>query len=121
MLVHLRTHVIASIIDHCCYQAGGRIGKWIAEALLNTGKHTVTGITRADSPNKLPEGVIKAAYSDDSSLVESLKGQQLLIITMHARANPDAQAKLVDAAVKAGVSYVMPNGVSRLYTSEIPR
>lgn len=71
----------------------------------------MTAITRADSTNQLPDGVVpaKVDYSDESTIVEALKGQQFLIITMSVRAPLEAQAKLVDAAAKAGVPYVMPN------------
>lgn len=71
----------------------------------------MTGITRADSDNPLPEGVIpaKVDYSDESTIVEALKGQQFFIITMNVRADPGVHKKLVDAAAKAGVPYVMPN------------
>lgn len=78
---------------------------------MKTGKHTVTGITRADSNSTLPEGVVpvKVDYDDESTIVEALKGQQFLVITMYARADPSVHARLVAAAAKAGVPYVMPN------------
>jgi len=71
----------------------------------------VTAITRANSSNKLPSGVksVTVNYDDESSLVSALKGQQFLIITMSVMAPGDTQSKLVRAAAKAGVPYVMPN------------
>lgn len=51
----------------------------------------------------------KVDYNDEASLVSALKGQQILVITLSVRAPPDTQAKLVEAASKAGVPYVMPN------------
>ena len=59
----------------------------------------------------MPEGVItkKVNYDDQSSLVEALKGQEVLIITMGVMAPPDSQIKLIDAAATAGVSYILPN------------
>lgn len=59
----------------------------------------------------LPEGVIpaKVNYEDEASIVDALKGQQFLIITMHARADSSPHKTLVAAAAKAGVPYVMPN------------
>ncbi|KAF3761974.1 putative oxidoreductase CipA [Cryphonectria parasitica EP155] len=91
--------------------AGGQVGKWIAEALVKTGKHTVTGITRADSTSQLPAGVVpaKVNYDDEASLVEALKGQQFLVITLSVFVAPDTHSKLVKAAAKAGVPYVLPN------------
>lgn len=71
----------------------------------------MTALTRANSDNPLPQGVIPAIvdYEDESSIVEALKGQHFFIITMHARADPGVHKMLVDAAAKAGVPYVMPN------------
>ena len=51
----------------------------------------------------------KVNYDDQSSLVEALQGQQVLIITMAATAPPEAQFKLVEAAATANVPFVMPN------------
>ncbi|KAK1148469.1 hypothetical protein N8T08_009474 [Aspergillus melleus] len=93
--------------------AGGQVGKHVTEHLLKTGKHIVTAITRPSSTNKLPEGVhiARVDYSgdDDSALVEALRGQQVLIITMAVMAPRDTTKKLVRAAAKAGVPYIQPN------------
>ena len=73
----------------------------------------VTAIARPSSTNKLPEGVevVQVDYSgdDNAELVEALKGQQALIITMSVTAPKDTMSKLVRAAAKAGVPYVLPN------------
>ncbi|KAJ5206314.1 hypothetical protein N7491_003067 [Penicillium cf. griseofulvum] len=92
--------------------AGGTIGSRIAAALLETGKHTVTALSRKDSSNKLPEGVLVALvdYDDEATIIAALKDQQFLIITMAPTAPRDAHSKLVQAAAKAGVPYIMPNG-----------
>ena len=75
----------------------------------------MTAITRPDSKSKLPEGIhtIRVDYSsdDDTALVEALRGQQALIITMSLAAPPDTISKLVNAAAKAGVLYVLPNWI----------
>ncbi|RDW58823.1 hypothetical protein BP6252_13299 [Coleophoma cylindrospora] len=91
--------------------AGGRIGSVLATALLKTGKHTVTALTRQGSNSELPPGVNVAAinYNDESSIVAALKGQQFLIITLAGFAPPDTHSKLVQAAAKAGVPRIMPN------------
>ncbi|KAL8714736.1 MAG: hypothetical protein Q9225_006497 [Loekoesia sp. 1 TL-2023] len=91
--------------------ATGRIGKQFAEDLLKTGKHTITALTRPDSKGTLPPGVhpIQANYDDDSSLISALRGQHLLIITLSVLAPPDLHSKIVHAAVKAGVPYIIPN------------
>ncbi|MCJ1359773.1 MAG: hypothetical protein MMC33_009776 [Icmadophila ericetorum] len=93
--------------------AGGQVGKHIAEHLLQTGKHVVTAIARPSSTKKLPEGVqvvcVDYSNDDDAVLVQALRGQQTLIITMSVAAPRDTVSKLVRAAAKAGVPYVLPN------------
>ena len=92
-------------------QAGGRVGKFIAEELLKVGKHKVTAITRADSTNTIPAGVAvkQVDYDDHASLVEALQGQDALVITMGTRAPPEQQARLIEAAAAANVPWVLPN------------
>ncbi|GAM89538.1 hypothetical protein ANO11243_075770 [Dothideomycetidae sp. 11243] len=91
--------------------ATGRIGGVFAKALLKTGKHTVTALTRSDSEAAVPSGchVVKADYASEDSLVAALRGQQFLIITLSARAPPETELAIIDAAVKAGITWVMPN------------
>lgn len=81
--------------------------------MLKTGKHVVTAIARPSSTSNLPEGVhvARVDYSgdNDAALVEALGGQQVLIITMSVAAPSDTISKLVRAAAKACVPYVLPN------------
>jgi hypothetical protein len=71
----------------------------------------VTAITREGSTTELPSGVkvARVNYDDEASLVSALKEQQFLVITLAATGPPDTHSKLVAAAAKAGVPYVMPN------------
>jgi hypothetical protein len=73
----------------------------------------VTAISRVGSTNTLPEGVkvarVDYGSADDTALVEALRGQQVLLITMSVMAPPDTIIKLVQAAAKAGVAYIQPN------------
>lgn len=48
-------------------------------------------------------------YNDQASIVAALKDQQFFIITMAPTAPRDTHSKLVQAAAKAGVPYIMPN------------
>ncbi|KAL4893545.1 hypothetical protein BDV59DRAFT_177579 [Aspergillus ambiguus] len=91
--------------------AGGTVGSHLVNALIKTGKHTVTALSREGSSNKLPEGVrvARVNYDDEASIVAALQGQQFFIITMAPTAPRDTHSKLVQAAAKAGVPYVMPN------------
>jgi len=83
----------------------------MAEALLKTGKHVVTAITRADSSTQLPEGLEtkKIDYDNHSSIVDALRGQDALIITLGATAPKDTDASLIKAAAEANVPWVLPN------------
>lgn len=96
------------------HQAGGNVGSYFVHELLKSGKHTVTALTRPDSSNKLPPGIRRAVvnYDDQASIVDALRGQQFLIITMNPMAPRDTQSKLVRAAAQAGVAYVMPSSYS---------
>ncbi|KAJ7208638.1 hypothetical protein GGX14DRAFT_566851 [Mycena pura] len=96
--------------------ATGRIGGAFAEALVKTGKHTVTVLVRPDSTGKLPEGVktVSVNYDDDidspsNSLVTALRGQHFLAITLGVSATEERHDYILKAAGKAGVQYVMPN------------
>ena len=87
------------------------MGRPITEHLLNTGKHTVTALTRHDSSSKLPEGVISKSvdYGQPETLVGALKGQEVLIITLGGFAPKDTEEKLVRAAAEACVPWIMNN------------
>ena len=54
--------------------AGGSVGKYITEALLKTGRHNVTAISRVNSKNELPPGVkvVSVDHEKQESLVEAL-------------------------------------------------
>ncbi|RGP61304.1 putative oxidoreductase cipalike [Fusarium sporotrichioides] len=91
--------------------AGGSVGKYLAKHIIETGKHTVTAITRKGSTNSAPKGarVVIVDYEDESSLVEALKGQQFLAISLSVQAAPGTQERIVRAAATAGVPWIMPN------------
>ncbi|KIW64998.1 hypothetical protein PV04_07290 [Phialophora macrospora] len=94
--------------------AGGHVGRHIAEALLQTGKHQVTAITRtgstSTSTSSLPDGitVAKVDYNDPSSLVAALQGHDALVITISVTAQAE-QEKLIRAAADAEVPWILPN------------
>ncbi|KAK5093785.1 hypothetical protein LTR70_001573 [Exophiala xenobiotica] len=91
--------------------ATGRQGKHIIEHLLTAGKHTLTAITREDSSATPVPGVkvAKVNYDNQDSLVSALKGQDALIITMSVTAPPDTSEKLIRAAAKAEVPWILPD------------
>ena len=59
-------------------------------------------------------------YDEEESIVSALREYkiQFLIITVSVMAPPDTQSKLVQAAAKAGVPYVMPNWYGGDYENE---
>lgn len=91
------------------------MGKHFTERLLATGKHTVTAITRPDSTTNISDGVevVRVDYNSDkeedvAAVVDALRGQQVLLITMSHK-SLGATKKLIHAAAKAGVGYILPN------------
>lgn len=83
----------------------------MVDALVATGKHTITAITRTDSTSKFPDQVIPAFvdYSDHESLVRALRGQDALIITVGFFAPKNLSSLLVQAAADAEVPWILPN------------
>jgi hypothetical protein len=89
--------------------AGGNSGSFMTEALLKTGKHTITALTREGSQTKLPSGVISKTidYGKIETIVEALKGQEALIITVPGQAPEETELNLIKAAAKAGVKWIL--------------
>lgn len=83
----------------------------MAQSLIDTGRFTVTAITRPESSSALPAGikVAKASNDDHDALVSALRGQDALLITLGVTAPADTQAKLIRAAADAGVPWILPN------------
>ncbi|KAF2125294.1 NAD(P)-binding protein, partial [Dothidotthia symphoricarpi CBS 119687] len=100
--------------------ASGRIGKQIAKALLAKSSFEITAITQQGSNSVFFPGIraVPIDYDDPSTIVEALKGQDALIITLSIFASKDTQAKLIRAAADAGVPYIMPNEFGMGNTTE---
>lgn len=62
----------------------------------------------------MPEGVkrIEVDFDDQESVASALTGQQFLVITLSVNAPQDLHGKIVLAAAKAGVRWIMPNSFS---------
>ncbi len=90
-------------------QASGSVGPAIVEALLSSGKFTVTVTSRKESKATFPDQVkvVKTDYSEDS-LVEAFRGQDVVISTIGGTAIGE-QTTIVEAAVKAGVKRFFPS------------
>ncbi|KAF2163026.1 hypothetical protein M409DRAFT_26473 [Zasmidium cellare ATCC 36951] len=92
--------------------AGGRLGSFVIDELIASDLFTVTAIRRPESKSQLPPGIPEVEivnYSDKSAVVDALRGQDALVITLNFFAAPESQKQLVDAAVEAGVKFIMPN------------
>jgi hypothetical protein len=91
--------------------ASGTIGSKMVSALLAKNTFTLTAISRASSSATF-DPTIKVAhvdYSDPSTLVSALTGQDALIITLSVSAARDTQATLIRAAASAHVPWILPN------------
>ncbi|CAO2647206.1 Nn.00g081280.m01.CDS01 [Neocucurbitaria sp. VM-36] len=89
--------------------ASGTIGSHTLSAILETGIHTVTAISRGESNATFPAGVLvkKGDYAEESFLVNALQKQDVLILQLGIFST-DQQIPLIRAAAKAGVRYVLP-------------
>lgn len=89
--------------------ASGTIGKAILDALVKSGKFSVTVTTRKDSSATFPDQVKveKTDYSD-SSLAQIFQGQDAVVSAITGGALSE-QHKIIDAAVKAGVKRFLPS------------
>lgn len=68
-------------------QAGGNLGSFITASLLETGKHTVTAITRSSSSSTFPKSVVARPvdYDKPETIVEALRGQDALVSRLRRR------------------------------------
>ncbi|EED14649.1 conserved hypothetical protein [Talaromyces stipitatus ATCC 10500] len=90
--------------------AGGQVGTFITQALLKTGRHQITALSRQGSKNIIPEGatIKHINYAEPSTLVEALRGQDALIYTLSVLATDEAD-RLIKAAAEAEVPWILPN------------
>jgi hypothetical protein len=99
--------------------ASGNIGLHITSALLAKNRFNITAISRNDSKATFAEDIAVAHidYNKSDTIVQALKGQDALIITMSVFAR-GAQEKLIRAAADAGVPWVLPNEFGMYNTEE---
>jgi NAD(P)-dependent dehydrogenase (short-subunit alcohol dehydrogenase family) len=91
--------------------ASGTIGSKIVSALLAKNTFTITAITRADSKATFDPSIkiARVDYTNPSTLVTALQGQDCLIITLSVSAARDTQSKLIHAAASAHIPWILPN------------
>ncbi|KAF7532244.1 hypothetical protein G7054_g8137 [Neopestalotiopsis clavispora] len=80
-------------------------------AIVGTGRHQVTALTRIDSESKFPDGVTvkRIDYSRTETLVDALRGHDALVITLSGHTPKGTELDLVRAAGEAGVPWILPN------------
>ena len=94
--------------------ASGNVGQPTLKHLLEQGsRFNITVITRPDSTSSLPDTVTvkKGSYTDPSFLQEAFSNQDAAIFALNYMATND-QPKLIEAAAKAGVEWILPNEYS---------
>jgi uncharacterized protein YbjT (DUF2867 family) len=93
------------------FGAGGtNIGHHILQALLKDPSFTVTVLARESSRSTFPPNVAVTRIHDDfphTALVKALQGQDVLISAVGPEAK-DAEYRLVEAAIEAGVRRFFP-------------
>ncbi|KAI9931457.1 hypothetical protein ASPWEDRAFT_37741 [Aspergillus wentii DTO 134E9] len=102
----------------------GLIGKPIVNALITSPhNYTVTVLTREQS-STAPSGATttKVDYNNHATLVDALKGQDVVVSAIATPATPE-QIKIIDAAVEAGVKRFVPAefGVDTTYPGTVDR
>ncbi|KAI0133553.1 hypothetical protein BJ170DRAFT_689956 [Xylariales sp. AK1849] len=94
--------------------AGSQLSREILDKLVATQKHEVIALVRKD-PAQFPPlpGVewVQTTYEDETELAQLLKGVHtvLCFFTVHLDPGSEAQKRLINAAVKAGVRRYAPS------------
>ncbi|KAJ7600699.1 hypothetical protein C8J56DRAFT_1019780 [Mycena floridula] len=93
--------------------AAGSLGTPLLKALLSAStKFKISVLARETSTSTFPANVsvFKADFSSHQSLVNALRGQDAVVITIPLSPTLEATQKAVfDAAVEAGVSHIIPS------------
>ncbi|KAK6833485.1 NAD(P)-binding protein [Apiospora arundinis] len=92
----------------------GQVAREIIDALVASGKHEITILSRGNSaPQGLPPGTKwqTVDYQDKSSLVQDLQGIHTLLsfVQLLSDPNQESQRNLIDAAILAGVKRFAPS------------
>lgn len=101
---------MVSIKNVALVGASGQIGAPILKALIDSGKFTITVVSRTGSKSTFPAG-IKVVYADlasMSSLTAALEGQDAVVSAVGTDGLL-GQSVLFDAAVAAGVKRFIPS------------
>lgn len=100
-----------SVIKNVAVAGGsGSLGEPVLKAIVDSGKFTVTVLSREGSKATFPSSVkvINVDYTSVSSLTAALKGQDAVVSTV-GTAGLLGQSLLIDAAIAAGVKRFIPS------------
>ena len=94
------------------YQASGNVGSAALKHLLATNKFQITIISRTESSATFPEDpsitVKRGSYDDASFLESAFRGNDAALLTFSFSGSVH-QSKVIEAAAKAGVKWILPN------------
>jgi uncharacterized protein YbjT (DUF2867 family) len=101
---------MSSIQNVALVGASGQLGAPILKALIDSGKFTVTVVSRTGSKSTFPSGVkvVYADYASVSSLTAAFQGQDAVVSAVGTDGLL-GQSLLFDAAVAAGVKRFLPS------------
>jgi hypothetical protein len=90
----------------------GQVGSRILSSLLAAKCFNVAAVSRSDSKSSFPNNVkvVKGDYESQTFFEQAFAGIEALIITLAVTAPKDLEKRIIDAAIKAGVSWIIPNG-----------
>ncbi|KAJ7577820.1 hypothetical protein C8J56DRAFT_1007091 [Mycena floridula] len=97
------------------------VGPAILDTFIASGKFNLTILSREASTATFPTDVkvLKVDYGSQAALVNAMKGQDAAVLALNITNEDQAkiQDNLVDAAIEAGVSHIIPSS----YTTDISK
>ncbi|KAF2720236.1 NAD(P)-binding protein [Polychaeton citri CBS 116435] len=106
--------------------ASGNVGSATLDNLNTASKFSITVLTRSESSSSFPSNVTvkRVSYSDPAGLEEAFRNQDAAIFAISFRATDD-QPRLIEAAAKAGVKWILPNeyagdGMNKAMVDAVP-
>jgi len=89
----------------------GNVGTPVHKALVDSGKFEITVLSRKESKftsSNPSVKVIKVDFTNHQELVETLKGNEAVVITIGLREVEATTKALIDASIDAGVKRIIP-------------
>jgi uncharacterized protein YbjT (DUF2867 family) len=94
------------------FKATGNLGSIILSSLLSKNRFSITAITRESSNTSLPTHpslhVHHGSYDDMEFMSSALANNDILIIALGFMTSIETQFKILGAAAKAGIKWIIP-------------